>query len=158
MKSQIWKTAGLVVALCSSVAMAQEAVKTNAAPAFKRQKPGSEEMLKRFDTDDDGTLSEAERQAMHEAMPKQRNRRAGPPRQRHSREEVMKRFDTDGDGVLSEVERAAMHTERERLREENRKRFDADGDGQLSEEERKTMHETLREERSAPPPEQGGDE
>ena len=158
MKSQTWKTAGIVVALCSSAAMAQEVGTTNAAPAFKGQKPGPEEMLKRFDADNDGTLSEDERQAMHEAMPKHRNRRAGPPRHRPNHEEIMKHFDADGDGVLSEAEREAMHTERVRLREENRNRFDADGDGQLSEEERKTMHETLREERPAPPPEQGGNQ
>lgn len=166
MKSQAWKIAGMVAALCGSVAFAQTGSETNAPPKMqgpkpnpemKGTKPGPEEMLKRFDADGDGKLSEAELQTMNDAMTKNRRRSDGPPRQRPSREEIMQRFDTDGDGVLSETERAAMRAERERLQEENQKRFDADGDGQLSEEERKTMHTTLRGERPAPPPEEGGD-
>ena len=156
MKLQAWKIAGIVAALCGSAAMAEEGGKTNAPPRMKQPKPGSEQMLKRFDVDGDGTLSEAERQAMHEAMPRRRSRPGGP--QRPSHEEVMKRFDTDGDGKLSETEREAMHAERERFHEENMTRFDADGDGRLSEAERKTMWETLREERPAHPPEASGAE
>ena len=167
MKLQAWKTAGLVLTLSGSMAFAQNENETTAPPKTKGPKtnsemkgtrPGPEEILKRFDADGDGTLSETERQAMDEAMLKNRDRRGGPQGNRPSRDEIMKRFDTDGDGVLSETEREAMRTERERMREENRKRFDADGDGQLSEAERKTMHETLRAERPAPPPEDGVDE
>lgn len=158
MRSQEWKTAGLILALSGSMALAQAENRTNAPPQMKASKlgpemkgpkPGPEKMIERFDADGDGHLNEAERQAMDEAMLKHRDRRGGPSRP--SREEIMKRFDADGDGVLSEVEREAMRTERERIREENSKRFDADGDGQLSEAERKTMHETLRAERPAPP-------
>jgi Ca2+-binding EF-hand superfamily protein len=166
MTSQAWKIAGLVLALSGSVAMAQTESETNAPPKRKGPKPdpemqgtrpGREEVLKRFDADGDGTLNEAERQAMDAAMLKHRGRPGGPQGNRPSREEIMKRFDTDGDGELSESEREAMRAERERIREENSKRFDADGDGQLSKEERKTMHETLRDERPEPPPEEGGD-
>jgi hypothetical protein len=158
MKSQAWKIAGMVIALGGSVAMAQDGGKTNAPPKMKGQKPNPEKMLKRFDTDDDGKLNEAERQAMHEAMPKRGGGPGGPQHQRPGRGEAMKRFDTDGDGVLSEAEREAMRTERKRFQEENMKRFDADGDGRLSEEERKIMWETLRDERPAPPPEESGAE
>lgn len=175
MKSQAWKIAGLALALSGSVAMAQTESETNAppemkgtkpnpemrgrkpGPEMKRRKPAPEEVFKRFDADGDGSLSETERQAMDEVMLKRRERQGGPQGRRPGREEMMKRFDTDGDGVLSEAEREAMRTERERMRAENMKRFDTDGDGRLSEAERKTMHETLRDERPAPPPEEGED-
>lgn len=152
MKSQAWKFAGLALALSGSVALAQDGGDTNAPPKMKKQKPSQEEMLKRFDTDGDGQLSEVEKTAMHEAMRGQheRGRPDGPRGNRPDREEIMKRFDADGDGVLSETEREAMRAERDRRREEHMKRFDADGDGQLSEAERTTMRETLRAERPAP--------
>lgn len=154
MKSQAWKIAGMVVAVCGSAAMAQEGGATNTPDRVKDSRPGPEEIMKRFDADGDGKLSETELQAMHEAMPDRHGGADGSQRHRPSREEIMKRFDTDGDGELSEAEREAMHVEKKRFREENRKRFDADGDGQLSEAERKTMRETLHEERPARPPEE----
>lgn len=158
MKSKIWLVAGMVVALGGSMALAAEGGDAKPPPGTKGPKPGSEELLKRFDTDGDGKLNEAERQAMHEAMSQHNEEmgRPGPKGRRPSREEMMlERFDTDGDGVLSEAEREAMRTEWERIRAENLKRFDADGDGQLSEAERETMRTTLRAERPAPPPEEG---
>ena len=166
MKSQAWKIAGLVLALSGTVAVAHAESESNDSRKKKGQKPDSEmngqrpdreEILERFDADGDGTLNEAERQAMHDAMPNRRYRAGGPPGHRPSREEIMERFDTDGDGELSESERHVMRAERERIREENVKRFDADGDGELSREERKTMHETLRDERPEPPAGEGGD-
>lgn len=169
MKLQTWKIAGMVLALSGSVALAQTESETNPPPKMKGPKPnpemkgpkpGPEEMIRRFDVDGDGQLSEAEKAAMHQAMQKkrgQRGRSGGPQGERPSREEMLKRFDTDGDGVLSETERDAMREERDSRREANMKRFDADGDGQLSEAERETMHKTLRDERPAPPPEKGGE-
>jgi len=159
MKSLVW-IAGMMVALGGAMAMAQKGGDTNAPPGMKVPRPGSEEMIKRFDFDGDGTLNGAERQAMHASMRKRNEElgRPGLPGHRPGREELMKRFDADGDGVLSEAEREAMHAERQRMREENLKRFDADGDGRLSEAERETMHRTLRAERPAPPPEEGDKE
>ena len=46
-----------------------------------------EQMMKRFDTDGDGVISDAERQS--------------------ARSRMMKRFDLDGDGVVSDEERQA---------------------------------------------------
>ena len=158
MKSKAWKIAGMVVALCGSAAMAEEGGETKSPDGMKGARPGPEEIMKRFDADGDGTLSEAELQVMLEAMPNRHSGAEGPPRHRPSREEIMERFDSDGNGELSEAEREAMHTEQKCFREENRKRFDADGDGQLSEAERKTMWETLREERPARPPEESDSE
>jgi hypothetical protein len=161
MKSQTWKITGLILAICGTVAMAQ--TESDSTPPVKKKgqppnqemkgnRPDREAILERFDTDGDGTLNEAERQAMHEAMPNRRQRPGGPQGQRPGREEILKRFDTDGDGELSESERREMRAERERMRQEHMERFDADGDGELSEAERKVMHETLRDERSEPPP------
>lgn len=160
MKSKMWLVAGMMFALGGSTAMAQDGGDTNTPPRMRAPRPGPEEMLKRFDTDGDGTLNDAERQAMHEAMRKRNQEmgRPGPRGHRPDREELMKRFDTDGDGVLSEAEREAMRAERQRMREELLKRFDADGDGTLSDAERETMRNTLRAERPAPPPEEGGTE
>lgn len=153
MKSQAWKIAGMALAVTGSLAMAQEAGDADTAPQVKKQKPNQEEMLKRFDVDGDGQLSEAEKAAMQQAMQGRhgRGQPGGPQGERPGREEMMKRFDADGDGVLSETEREAMRAERDLRRKEHMERFDADGDGRLSEEERATMRETLRAERPAPP-------
>lgn len=64
-------------------------------------------MLERFDKDGDGKLSEAERQAAHEAM--------GPMREKLAarRAEMLARFDADHDGQLSESERQAARAARE---------------------------------------------
>jgi len=160
MKSKVWIVAGLVVAMGGPTAMAEKGRDGNPPPAMKSPRSGSEEMFKNFDADGDGKISEAEQQTMHQAMSGRNEQmgRPGPPGPRPNREAIMKRFDADGDGVLSESERETMHTEWQRIREVHQKRFDADGDGQLNEEERKTMHETLRAERPAPPPEEGGTE
>ena len=57
-----------------------------------------EEMVKKFDKDGDGKLSEAERQEARKSM-------GGRPGM--NREELMKKFDTNGDGKLDETERQA---------------------------------------------------
>lgn len=89
--------------------------------------PSREEMMKRFDKDGDGQLSEEERTAMREAMAAQFGNRQGArgegqpgaaanegqpegarSQNRPNREEMMKRFDKNGDGQLDDEERAAM--------------------------------------------------
>ncbi len=67
-------------------------------------------MLRQWDTDGDGQLSEEERAAMFQARGNrggggQGGERAGGG---FNREAMMKQFDTDGDGQLSETEQAAM--------------------------------------------------
>ena len=124
-----------------------------------------EEILRRFDKDGDGKLSEEERQAAREAM--RDSRRARPP---FEREEMLKQFDKDGDGELNDEERRTMReTMRERWgrggpplgppgfgggrrggfgrfqREELVPKFDADGDGKLNGEERNVARNYVQE-------------
>jgi Spy/CpxP family protein refolding chaperone len=75
-------------------------------------------MLKRFDTDGDGKLSEQERKAarrhFHEARPgwgrhpRTRSASGAGNRRPAPREEMLRRFDADGDGVLNDSERAEL--------------------------------------------------
>jgi hypothetical protein len=159
MKPKALIIAGLVLSVFGSLAVAETGSEANPPEKKKGQKPdkemndsrpGREAVLERFDTDGDGTLNEAEREALNDAMQKHRHRPGGPHGRRPGREEILERFDADGDGALSESERLEMRTERERMRREHMERFDTDGDGKLSGEERKTMHETLRVERPEP--------
>ncbi len=98
------------------------------------ERPSREEMLRRFDADGDGVLSEEERATARETLRKERQARQQEPQQeprggarperperpeRPSREEMLRRFDADSDGVLSEEERA---TARETLRKEHQAR------------------------------------
>jgi Ca2+-binding EF-hand superfamily protein len=128
---------------------------------------GREGMLKRFDKDGDGQLSESEKVAAKEAFEKMRGARGGKPgagAPGGGREEMMKKFDKDGDGKLSDSEKQAM-IEAMKARggaggkpdarpaaggkpgaggdrmAEMIKRFDKDGDGQLSEAEKKAAME-----------------
>ena len=107
-----------------------------------------DEMLKKFDADGDGTLSETERTAAREAMQaKMQERKA----------EVLKEFDADGDGTLNETERAAAKAAMEKKRDEKMaeilanppegllKRFDADKDGALSDTEKATAKTAMQE-------------
>lgn len=75
---------------------------TPARPAIDRQS-----VLKEFDRDGDGQLSDGEREAAMQAM-RNRLRATGqrtPPNP--TRAELLKRFDTNGDGQIDEAERAA---------------------------------------------------
>ena len=77
-------------------------------------------MLKKFDKDGDGKLSEEEKAAMKAEMQKRRGEGGkGPDAAR--RAEMMKKFDKDGDGKLSEEERAAMRAEMQKKRGEGGK-------------------------------------
>jgi HlyD family secretion protein len=78
------------------------------------------ELLRQYDRDGDGQLSEAEQTAMREAM-RARFGQGGPGGGAgFDREAMMKEFDKDGDGQLSEEERSAM-------RETMRQRFGGQG-------------------------------
>ena len=128
--------------LCVSVASAQE---EGAKKGRRGQRGGGfnrEEILKKYDADKDGKLSDDERAEARKAMEAEFAKR---------REEMTKKYDKDGDGKLSEEERAELRKEfggrggpggRERdpkAREEFMKKFDKDGDGKLSEEEREAV-------------------
>ena len=66
-----------------------------------------EEILKRFDKDGDGKLSDSERAEFKKARAERReNGGPGRPVGERMREEIIKRFDKDGDGKLNDAERA----------------------------------------------------
>ena len=126
-------------------------------------------MLKRFDTDGDGKLSEQERRAAMKARAGSTKKRGdaptGRPGQQLNREEILKKFDTDGDGRLSEEERAALrasiagrrgganasraakpNSEGRKSRVDKKElleKFDTDGDGKLSSQERAAAREAF---------------
>jgi Ca2+-binding EF-hand superfamily protein len=64
------------------------------------------EMLKKFDKDGDGKLSDTEKTTLRAEM---QNRRGGGRDRKEwtaeQRDEMLKKFDTDGDGKLSQEER-----------------------------------------------------
>jgi len=137
--------AGLIMCVLGTVSMVQakpggdgegRPERKGPGPEARGERPGREEMLKKYDADKDGKLSESEL----EQMKKDREGKRG--KGRPGREEMLKRFDKDGDGELSDTERAEMRkamSERRGdpgKREEMLKQFDKDGDGQLNEEER----------------------
>ena len=93
--------------------------------------PSRGEMLKKFDTDQDGKLNEEERANLRKEM----SGGKGPLPMM-----LAKKFDKDGDGELSEEERAAFRKQMvangRKLPPHLMQRFDTDGDGMLSDEER----------------------
>ncbi|WOO43230.1 hypothetical protein [Rubellicoccus peritrichatus] len=100
-----------------------------AKPQKERQGPPSHaDFMEQFDTDGDGTISEAERESARETM-KSEGRRPGG-RQGQIRQKMIEKFDADGDGKLTGDERKQA---REAIRQQRQLRhFDADGDGQLN--------------------------
>ena len=98
------------------------------------------EIIKRYDTNKDGKLDEAEVAAVKEQtlMAGQEKRAERRDRVQERAGERIKEFDTNGDGKLDEAEKAAMETT-VRARMEKRplvmKRLDTDGDGKLSDAE-----------------------
>ena len=124
------------------------------------------EMLKKFDADGDGVLSEEERAAARDqraqemieefdgdsdskldlaelksALQSMRERLGKHGPRGHMRQRLLKDFDADGDGKLSDEERAAAHKAMQERREKCLKEFDADGDGTLNEDERAAARE-----------------
>lgn len=85
----------------------------------KPGRPSREEMMKKFDKDGDGKLSEDEKAEIRKTMA---NRQVPA--------HILEKFDKDGDGKLSDDERAE-------IRKEMMAKFDKDGDGKLGPEERK---------------------
>jgi len=84
--------------------------------------------LRRYDTNKDGKLDEAERRQM-----------LGDRRKQYAVDaEVRERFDTDGDGKLSPAERRAMDTVRRAARDKVFvEMWDTNGDGTVDDRERK---------------------
>lgn len=113
-----------MLALCamigaSSFAAAQDKPKAPERPEGRGMRLPPE-ILKKYDKDGDGKLSDEEGKAAREGR----------------RKEMLEKYDADGDGKITGDERKKMDEDR---RSEMIKRFDKDGDGKLSEEERKAM-------------------
>jgi hypothetical protein len=100
--------------------------------------PPQERFLERFDTDGDGVISDAEKEAAKGQLKGRRGK--GAENRNADRQRMHGRLDTDGDGVISDTERetgrAAMQERRKHAREKAKKQFDTDGDGILSDTER----------------------
>ena len=157
MKIRVVRMGGLVMALLGAVTIAEaHPGRDGGGPEGREKRPSREEILKRYDKDGDGQLSEAERQQLRQDHADRRGSgdgKGGPDRQRPRREEMLKRFDQNGDGELNEDERQAMHEARQERRsgsggnrpgrEEMMNKFDTDGDGELNEEERKSLREAM---------------
>ena len=115
------------------------------------------EMMKKFDTNKNGTLDPEEREKLKEEM---QSRRGGKDRKEwtpEQRAKMHKKYDKDGDGTLSETEKATLRSEmrnrrgdagRKQWTPEQRaemlKKFDKDGDGELNEDERKAARKSMR--------------
>ena len=98
----------------------------------RSDRPVAQEMLKKFDKDGDGKLSDEERKAMRQEMKAVNEKREA---------EMLKKFDTDGDGKLSDEEKKARREAMVIKRKELLEKYDADNDGKLSPEEMKTARE-----------------
>jgi len=107
--------------ICLSIGLAAKPEKKGKGD--KPGRPSREEMIKKFDKDGDGKLSDEEKAEIRKTMA---NRT--PPAH------ILEKFDKDGDGKLSDEEKAGM-------RKEMMAKFDKDGDGKLSPEERKAAME-----------------
>jgi Ca2+-binding EF-hand superfamily protein len=115
--------------LALAIAGTLTAVAQDGPPKPERERRGPPpELIKKFDKDGDGQLSEEERKAAREAMEARRG---------EFQKKMLEQFDKDGDGKLSEEERKAAREAGEAKRKEILEKYDKDGDGKLSEEERK---------------------
>jgi len=94
-----------------------------------------EQLVKKFDKDGDGKLSDEEKMAALKTTFK----------------EFMDKFDANKDGKLSEEELAKVKEDLNKIMEEHRqrmiKKFDKDGDGKLSDEEKEAMRKAMMERR-----------
>lgn len=97
----------------------------------KPQRPGRQgpppQVIKEFDKDGNGQLSEEERTTMRETL---------QSRMQERRKEMLEKFDADKDGKLSPEE---LSKARDAQKAEMLKKYDKDGDGELSAEERAAM-------------------
>jgi hypothetical protein len=93
MNRQAWKVTVMAILTAAAFSTVQAAPEGKIDSGVKEGRGAKmkELMLKRFDADGDGVLSDTDKAAMAAA-----------------RKEMITKYDTDGDGVLSETERAAI--------------------------------------------------
>jgi hypothetical protein len=87
------------------------------------------EVVKEFDKDGDGKLSDDEAKAAREAMQAKRE---------EARKKMLEKYDADKDGKLSDEESKKMREDMQAKRKALLEKYDADKDGKLSPEEIKT--------------------
>ncbi len=113
-------------------------------------KPGmearKEAFMEKYDTNQDGVLSEKERLVARETM--QANRGPRPGMNPERRKQMMKQWDVNEDGELSPEEREAARDILQQRRARILKRFDANGDGTLDEAERQAVQKAIQKRRT----------
>ena len=107
----------LITSLCLTVGLFAKPEK--GGKGDRPVRPSREEVMKKFDKDGDGKLSDDEKAEIRNAMA---NRK--PPAH------ILEKFDKNGDGKLCDEEKAE-------IRKQMITKFDKDGDGKLNPEERK---------------------
>lgn len=132
---------GTTVACLACVFFANTAMAQMGFPPARPPIPRAE-LLKRFDKDANGKLSDAERDAMRqeritEKVRQEQSGRRGfrppvPP-------ETVKKFDKDGDGELNDDEMQAVFDDMRKRMEEVTRQYDKNKDGRLDEEEFETV-------------------
>ena len=110
-------------AMLGTCAFAQETPKPEGQRPQRPQRQMPAELLKQYDKDGDGKLSDAERTAMQEAMKAKMEER---------RKANLEKFDANKDGKLDEAETKTM---RETMQKERLEKYDTNKDGKLDEEE-----------------------
>ncbi|MEK7949326.1 EF-hand domain-containing protein [Luteolibacter soli] len=121
----------IALALAGTLAVhAQEPAPDGGQRRGGRQLPP--QVVKEFDKDGDGKLSDDEAKAAREAM---QARRAEAEKKR------LEKYDTDKDGKLSEEETKAMRADLEAKHKALVEKYDADKDGKLSPEEIKAARD-----------------
>lgn len=119
-------TLGLLLGTCL-FATAQDAAPQRPERPNRPARQLPPELIKEYDKDGDGKLSDDERKAMQEAVRAKREAQ---------QKADLAKYDKDGDGKLSAEERKTMMSERQA---ELLKKYDADGDGKLSSDERQKI-------------------
>jgi Ca2+-binding EF-hand superfamily protein len=112
MKSKTWKMAGLAMAFVGAASIAQAQGGGQGGTRLSR-----EDMIKKYDTDGDGVLSDTERETMREAMKSERGGQGGgqggrqgggeqgaPGGETLSAADTIAKYDTDADGKLDATE------------------------------------------------------
>lgn len=124
------------IALASSVHSETSGIDDNGPREKRHDGPGRELLLRQFDKDGDGKLSEGERAELKKQMIQRKEER---------QTRMLQRFDTDKDGKLSAEEKKAtfpvIAKENKEIHQAIRSEFDKDGDGKISPEEAQGIRE-----------------
>lgn len=131
---------GIAISLAGSLTAAAQEGPGKGRKGKGPQGPRHDAVVKKFDKDGDGKLSEEEREEARKAMQAKR-------KEAHAK--MIEKFDKDGDGKLNEEERKqaheAMKAQRKEIHEAVLGQFDANGNGKLDPDEREGVREWVRE-------------